>query len=152
MVDQIKKLETDRFRVQHKEDPTDDQGSQQQGQGEEEERDGFERPARYDKVLADERKSTGRHASLWSDPPRPSAQAVGPGEIAPTIEAPLLREEITETDALAEETTFSTTITFLKAAGLVDASGRPRFSFILLYGLALIGFIATTIFLLKILL
>lgn len=144
MVEYIKKVEPDHLRVQQREDPQDDEHSkrQQADQEPEKEKDRFGKKTDYKKVLTDEAKGKKRQATLWTRMPTPPQSSLeeGPG---------IKREDAAQTE---EFTVSTTTITFLRATGLIDRDGHPRWPFVGLYGLALIGFIATSIFLLRILL
>lgn len=142
MVERIKKVEPDRMRIQRKEDPRDDQHGKSGQEQAEEERDSFAPKLDVKKLVGEETASAGRHPSLWERrlTPRP-APAEG------THETTLAGGEGT-----SEEVTVSTTITFLRAAGLINRRGTPRWGTIALYFFALIGFLFTVIFLLSALL
>lgn len=151
MVEHIKKIEPDHLHVQRRDEAHDDEeGRKRQGEEEEQEgeKDRFGAKVHYGKVLTDEARTMRHQTSLWNQVPAPPPRvATAPPE---SETGGATEPEVTgETD----EFTFSTTtITFLRAAGLIDRHGRPRWPYVTLYGLALIGFVATTFFLLRILL
>jgi len=130
MVDKIKTVDPDRFRVQRRDQPRDQRHSQQQES--EEEKDQFATKANYSKVLPDEGK---QKPSLWGK--RPAAQP----------DATSLQET-----ADKEFTTSVSTISFLRAIGIISTEGHPRWILVGLYSLALIGVVVTTLFLLRMLL
>ncbi len=143
MVDHIKKIEPDHFRVQQREEAQDEEHGKRQPQEDpegKEEKDHFGAKANYKQVLTDESGGRRQQGSLWSRMPAPPVQKEDTAE-------PASPAHITE-----EFTVSTTTVTFLRAVGLIDNRGKPRWPFLTLYGLALVGFVATAIFLLRILL
>jgi len=146
MVERIPKVESDVFRVQHKEDASDDK-ERQRRQEKHEEHDEFAPKLDFKKWTGDKSKPSPAHQSLWNRTPSTSVgEPQGPevGEAVPT--------EMAEEPVYYEEQTTSTTITFLRAVGLVNRQGGPQWGTILLYAFALIGLVATVTFVINVLL
>ncbi len=144
MVERIPKIESDALRIQRKEDADDDQQRGKRGQqGEQEDHDEFAPKLDFKKWTGKQASSSASHQSLWEKHHTKSAE----GE-------PALEPEIVEAsdETTVEESTQSTTITFLRASGIMGAHGRPQWGTIALYTFALIGFIFTVSFVINALL
>jgi nitric oxide reductase activation protein len=147
MVERIPKVEVDRMRVQRKEDAADDQqsgGQPDQQTDEEEKKSRFTPKLDFKKAMGEESAAPAPHQTLWQRP------TVTKRETPPHQTG---SETTAEAETIeAEEVTHSTTITFLRAVGLVRMSGRLNWATVSLYAFALIGFVSTVIFLLNALL
>ncbi len=133
MVDRIPKIESDSMRVLHKEDATDEHGGRgrHQPSQEEQEQDAFG-PKLDFKDWTGKKPATTRHPSLWEKPTTESVAAPTPppSEDEPTVEEP----------------TLSTTITFLRATGILGANRRPQWGTISLYVFSFIGLVVAVTF------
>jgi len=137
MVEHIKKIDSSHFKVQQRQETRDKRQSQQQASESEEEKDRFAKKEDFTKVLSDESEGRKQKASLWNQRLPPQSSGKKPESALKEIE---------------EFSVSTSTITFLRAAGILDQHGHPRWSFVGLYSLALIGFVVTTLFLLRMLL
>lgn len=148
MVERLKKIETNTFRVQRRESGKEEhEGKRQQGQtsDEQEKHDEFAPKLDFTKWTGDEAAAAQHQPSLWER--RPAAGSPEPEPPKPPQAAIEGDEEKT-----LEEQTLSTSITFLRAAGLIKREGGPRWSTISLYALAFVGFLISVIFVLNALL
>lgn len=146
MVERIPKVDVDRMRVQRKEEADDDQrsGGQPDQQAEEEEKkSSFTPKLDFKKAMGEESTAPAAHQTLWQQPTVAKSETAPQSGPSSTAGAEMEGEE---------EVTHSTTITFLRAVGLVKMSGRLNWATVSLYAFALIGFVSTVIFLLHALL
>lgn len=147
MVDRIPKVDVDRMRVQRKEDAADDQGSgghPEQQADEEEKKSSFAPKVDFKKAMRNDSAAPASHQTLWQRPTVPMSEtATQQGDIATRAKPEMVEDE---------EVTHSTTITFLRAVGLIKRTGRLNWATLSLFAFALIGFVSTVIFLLHALL
>ena len=129
------------MRVQRKEDTTDDQQSsgQQEQHSEEDEKSRFAPKLDFKRAMREEGSANAPHRRLWDQPRAAHSEAKGAQTSFMETSAPQLEEE--------EEVTHSTTITFLRAVGLLRSSGHLNWATISLYSLALIGVVVAVVFL-----
>lgn len=145
MVDRIDKVDTGHLRVDQKEGAHDEGGGQSSPQYDspEQEKDEFGPKADFKTFIGTERQGKRPKSSFWNLSPAASSGARAEG--AENRETELSHD-------FDEEDTASTTITFLRAAGILDRRGSPRWFFIGLYGFAGIGVLFTMALILRILL
>lgn len=137
MVERIPKVQSDQFRLQRKDKASDDHSGGGQEEQQEEEKDEFGAKADFSKWTGDKDAGAQRQPSLWER--QPSA-----GQTRETGLGESMESQLTEKTPL-EEMTGSTTMTFLRAAGLITIAGSPRWGMITLYTLSFIGFLVAFI-------
>lgn len=135
MVERIHKVETDSLRVERKEEASDEhEDKSQKGQSEKEEQDEFAPKLSFEKWTGKKVSKSQSPQLLWNQ--RAASQtAISEADAQDEISEPAQKEKT------IEEATTSTTITFLRAAGILSLGGQPRWGTISLYILAFLGFL-----------